>query len=147
MNDNIDDLQLQEFSNSEDEVTKSFLLLLVSIILQEEILLKRKKKIEWEEAQRRRTWWQKFVDKLPDADDVLAYHTQQELNVLDRRLGYIFYIALIGIALYVVVFVRLYQKLSFVQNFGIKKKYLVSNFKQGIVNLKSLGTAHSINNN
>ena len=44
---------------------------------------------------------------MPDADDLFAYHTQQELNVLDRRLGYIFYVALMVIALYVVVFVRL----------------------------------------
>ncbi len=57
--------------------------------------------------------WQKFIDKMPDADDVLAYHTQQELNVLDRRLGYIFYVALIAIALYVVVFVKIIIRLSF----------------------------------
>ena len=76
-------------------------------------MLKRKKKIEWEEAQRRKTWWQKMVDKLPDVDDMLAYHTQQELNVLDRRLGYIFYVALIGIALYVLVFVKSNNSLFF----------------------------------
>jgi hypothetical protein len=42
---------------------------------QEEILLKRRKRIEWEEAQKKRTWWQKLIDKLPEADEVLAYHT------------------------------------------------------------------------
>ncbi len=68
--------------------------------------------------------------------------------MLDRRLGYIFYIALIAITLYVVVFVKLLFCLIFnLQNFGIKKKYLVSNFKQGIVNLRSLGQAHSVYNN
>lgn len=60
--------------------------------------------------------------KLPDLDEVLSYQTQQELNVLDRRLGQIYNLAFAFIFLYIVVF-----------NFGIKKKYLVTNFKEGTV--------------
>lgn len=56
------------------------------------------------------TWYEKFVSRLPDADEVFSYQTQQELNVLDRRLGYVFYIAFVFIFFYIVVYVnRFYQ--------------------------------------
>ncbi len=76
-----------------------------------------------------------MLDKLPDVDDMLAYHTQQELNVLDRRLGYIFYVALIGIALYVLVFVKIYSSLLSLE-FRDKEKVFGEQFQAGYCKLK-----------
>lgn len=46
------------------------------------------------------------MSKLPDLDEVFSYQTQQELNVLDRRLGQIFIVSFFFIFIYIVVFVR-----------------------------------------
>lgn len=59
-----------------------------------------------EEEMKDTSWWERFKNKLPDLDEVFSYQTQQELNVLDRRLGQIFYISFFLIFIYIVVFVR-----------------------------------------
>lgn len=61
-----------------------------------------------------KSWWERFKRGL-DADEIFAYETQQDLNVLDRRLGQIFYLSFFIIFLYIVVY-----------NFGIMQKYVVS---------------------
>lgn len=73
---------------------------------------------------------------------MLAYHTQQELKVLDRRLGYFFYVAFLIIFIYIVVWVR-YLFCWPLQNFGIKKMYLNKSPKEGFVYIKGFGEAYS----
>ncbi|CDW84521.1 p2x purinoceptor 1-like [Stylonychia lemnae] len=69
---------------------------------------------------------------IPDADEFFSYHTQQELNVLDRRLGYVFYTAFFFIFVYIVIY-----------TFGIQKQYLVRIQKEGFMYLKASGEAYS----
>ncbi len=57
----------------------------------------------------------RLYDKLPDADEVFAYQTVQELIVIDRRLGYVQLFFFFVVFCYVVVW-----------NFFILKKYLVT---------------------
>ena len=94
-------------------------------------MLARMREIE-EEERLENSWWARFQKKLPDADEVFSYSTQQEMIVIDRRLGYIFYISLLVIFLYIVVFVR---KSSFIINkcrtLALNKSTYLQHTKQG----------------
>ncbi len=56
--------------------------------------------------ERSKGFFGRLMNSIPDLDEIFSYHTQQELNVLDRRLGYVFYIAFFFIFVYIAIYVN-----------------------------------------
>jgi hypothetical protein len=89
-------------------------------------------------AQRnRKTIFGRFMEKVKEKVYffLFEYHTSQEIRIMDRRLGYIYYFCLIAIMLYLILFV-----------FMFKKKYLDLEKAEGIVYTTLLGKAISYEN-
>lgn len=66
--------------------------------------------------------WEFFMSYIPDADNVFAYDTVKLVNVLDRRLGLVYYTVQFIIACYILIWVIL-----------INKQYLVKEHTTGWV--------------
>ena len=80
------------------------------------------------EKEPQKTLW----DYLPDADEVFAYRTQLECNVMDRRLGYMFRFWFVVVSLYLIVGV-----------FIINKGYLDHEKASGLSVITMIGSVYS----
>jgi len=69
---------------------------------------------------------------LPDADDVFSYDTVKEVRLLDRRLGYVYYLFGTAVFMYIVIVV-----------FIIKKQYLETEKSMGQILTKVMRPMHT----
>lgn len=55
-------------------------------------------------------WYKNCVDKLPDLDDVFSYDTIKEVAILDRRLGFVYYLFMTVVVVYIVLYVFIIER-------------------------------------